>query len=131
MAEIRATVLVLALDLGGPVALRRVVRQVNDPETVQLVKSMIGMVALDLELESKGGHSATWVPPIHTTAIGGAATSAIGLAAGTLAFLAGLILLGGFGTAWVATTFWRSKQARKEAVLKRNADLVKALAAAL
>lgn len=82
MAQIRATVLVLALDLGGPVALRRVIRQVNDPETVQLVKSMIGMVALDLELESKGGHSATWVPPIHTTAIGGAATSAIGLAAG-------------------------------------------------
>ena len=64
-------------------------------------------------------------------AIGGVATSAIGLAAGTLALPAGLILIGGFGTAWIATTFWRAKQARKEALLKRNADLVKALAAAI
>lgn len=131
MAQIRATVLALALDLGGGVALKRVMAKVNDPDTIQLVKSMIGSIALELELEAKGGHAATWVPPIHTAAIGGVATSAIGLAAGTLALPAGLILIGGFGTAWIATTFWRAKQARKEALLKRNADLVKALAAAI
>ena len=68
MAQIRATVLALALDIGGGVALKRVMAKVNDPDTIQLVKSMIGSIALELELESRGGHAATWVPPIHTAA---------------------------------------------------------------
>lgn len=130
-AQIRATVLALALDVRGVVALKRIVEQINDPETITLMKSMIVSVAHELERESKGGHTAIWVPTIHTTSIGGVATSGIALLTGALAPPAGIMLLCSFGTSWLATTFWRGRQASVEAVLKRNADLVKALAAAI
>lgn len=131
MDEVRATVIALALDPRGIIELRRAIMRVNDPDTVQLVKALIVSVGFSLELEAKGGHSATWVPPLHNTSIGGVASSAIALAAGTIAATTGLLLLVCFGGSWALTTFWRSRQAAKEGVLKRQSDLAKALAASI
>lgn len=126
-AQIENTILLLARDPMGAVCLSRIVRRINDPETIMLVRAFISRYAADLEMKPKGGHDAVWVPVVNTTSIGGFATIGIGIAAGTLSMGLGVVMLAGFGSAAVATTYWRVRQAREEAARNRDAELVKAL----
>ncbi|HDZ53409.1 hypothetical protein LCGC14_0043530 [marine sediment metagenome] len=129
MAAVRSTVIKLAEDPLGKVALDVELTKVNDPNTVTLVRTLINRVAVDIEAESDANANSigSYVQPAQTFSTAITAGTVIGFAAGTLAVSAalpiGLLAVGAF----IGTSYYRKKVTGFEKDLKREAALAKAL----
>ncbi len=94
MASIRDTVLALAEDPRGKVLLDAELKTVNDPATVDLVRSLIKRVVTDVEHEAKTGSEqiAVVMQPGQAVLFALGASTVLAAAAGTLSLLFALPL---------------------------------------
>lgn len=127
--SVRDLVFSLAEDPKGKPALDTALAQVNDPETVTLVKSLVRRVAADADHDARTNANSTSVvlQPWQAAFMALTGANIVGVAAGTLS-LAFALPVGALLATGVGLTSWmRSRTSRAENDLRRRTELVKAL----